>query len=241
MPELSRRSVLRWTAMAPLAGAAAAGTTAKPLGHTTVSDRARRRIQQLHLPNLPLVTHEGKRVLFYDDLVKGKVVTLNFFFAKCDEICPMVTANLAKVQKLLGADLGTKLFMYSFTLKPEEDDVDAIRHYREMYHAQPGWTFLTGKPDDMEKIRKGIGFTYPDPAIDKDKTQHIGNVRYGNEPLMLWGACPGMARPQFVAESVNGCSGPTQAAVNGARRPAERMVRVVGNFSIPAAAGGGIK
>jgi protein SCO1 len=208
MPELSRRNLLRWTAMAPLAGATAAmaGTAAKAsadLAHMTVADRARRRIQQLHLPNLPLVTHEGKQVLFYDDLVKGKVVTLNFFFSKCDEICPTVTANLAKVQKLLGDDLGKKLFMYSFTLKPEEDDVDTICHYREMFHAQPGWTFLTGTPENMEKIRKGIGFTYPDPAIDKDKTQHIGNVRYGNEPLMLWGACPGMARPQFVAESVN--------------------------------------
>jgi protein SCO1/2 len=115
----------------------------------------------------------------------------------------MVTANLARVQKLLGSDVGTKIFMYSFTLKPEEDDVEAIRHYRGMYNAQPGWTFLTGKPDDMEKIRRGIGFTYPDPAIDKDKTQHIGNVRYGNEPLMLWGACPGMAHPRFVAESIS--------------------------------------
>ena len=54
------------------------------------------------LPNLPLITHEGKRVLFYDDLVKDKVVSLNFFYANCDEICPLVTANLAKVQKLLG-------------------------------------------------------------------------------------------------------------------------------------------
>ena len=53
--------------------------------------------------------------MFYDDLVKDKIVTLNFFFAKCDEICPAVTANLAKVQKLLGAEVGTKLFMYSFT------------------------------------------------------------------------------------------------------------------------------
>jgi protein SCO1/2 len=141
--------------------------------------------------------------MFYDDLVKNKAVSLNFFFAKCDEICPLVTANLAKVQKLLGDDVGTKLFMYSFTLKPEEDDVEAIRHYRQMYNAKPGWTFLTGKPEDMEKIRRGIGFTYPDPAIDKDKTQHIGNVRYGNEPLMFWGACPGMAHPSFVAESIS--------------------------------------
>jgi hypothetical protein len=76
---------------------------------------------------------------------------------RCDEICPMVTANLAKVQKLLGADVGTKLSMYSFTLKPEEDDVTAIRNYRELFHAKPGWTFLTGKPADLERIRKGIG------------------------------------------------------------------------------------
>jgi len=62
-----------------------------------------------------------------------------------------VNANLEKVQKLFGADLGTKIFMYSFTLKPEQDDVKAIREYREMYHALPGWTFLTGKPEDLEK------------------------------------------------------------------------------------------
>jgi len=208
MADLSRRKLLSWTALAPFIGTtvAAAGSKAKntDAGNTpTMSDLARQRIQRLHLPNVPLLTHEGKRVMFYDDLIKNKVVSLNFFFAKCEEICPLVTANLVKVQKLLGADVGTKIFMYSFTLKPEEDDVKAIRDYRESYHAKPGWTFLTGKPEDMEKIRKGIGFTYPDPSIDKDKTQHIGNVRYGNEPLMLWGACPGMAHPGFVAESIS--------------------------------------
>jgi protein SCO1/2 len=209
MADISRRRLLSWTAMAPLAmatGAAAVAATSKaaPDGERlTQSELARRRIQCLHLPNVPLVTHEGKPVMFYDDLVKGKIVTLNFFFAKCDEICPRVTANLSRVQKLLDADLGKTLFMYSFTLKPEEDDVNAIKHYREMYDARPGWTFLTGKPEDLEKLRRGIGFTYPDPAIDRDKTQHIGNVRYGNEPLMLWAACPGMAHPEYVAESVS--------------------------------------
>jgi protein SCO1/2 len=164
---------------------------------------ARKRIQELHLPNVPLVTQDGKKVLFYDDLVKDKIVTLNFFYAKCDEICPTVTANLAKVQKLLGGQVGRQIFMYSFTLKPEEDTVEVIRHYRKTFGAGPGWTFLTGRTADIEKLRKAIGFTYPDPAIDKDKTQHIGNVRYGNEPLMLWGACPGMAHASFVAESIS--------------------------------------
>ncbi|HKD81244.1 MAG TPA: SCO family protein, partial [Candidatus Angelobacter sp.] len=211
-----RRRILSWTAMAPLAWAAAAvtppwagpqGARAEthggPAASPTVSELARQRIQRLHLPNVPLLTHEGKRVMFYDDLVKNKIVSLNFFFANCHEICPTVTANLAKVQRLLGPDVGTKIFMYSFTLKPEEDDVEVIRRYRQSLNAKPGWTYLTGKPADMEQIRRGIGFTYPDPAIDKDKTQHIGNVRYGNEPLMLWGACPGMAKVSFVAESIS--------------------------------------
>ena len=217
MADISRRKMLGWTALAPLAGATAvvAGTVARAAvngqavegrnangGKLTKSDLARQRIQRRSLPNVPLLTHEGKRVMFYDDLIKGKIVTMNFFYVKCDEICPMVTQNLAKVQQLLGADVGTKLQMYSFTLKPQEDDVTAIREYRKLFHAQPGWTFLTGRSEDMEQIRKGIGFTYPDPAIDQDKTQHIGNVRYGNEPLMLWAACPGMANPTYLAESV---------------------------------------
>jgi protein SCO1/2 len=218
MQEISRRKLLSWTAMTPMAGAATAvaGVTEAAASVTkelTPSDRARRRIQRLHFPNVPLVTHEGKSVMFYDDLVKGRIVTLNFFFAKCDEICPVVTANLAKVQKLLSADLGKRLFMYSFTLKPEEDDVDAIRRFRETHGARPGWTFLTGKPEDLEKVRKGIGFTYPDPSVDRDKTQHIGNVRYGNEPLMLWAACPGMAHAEFIAESVSWMLHPEQSRI----------------------------
>jgi protein SCO1/2 len=208
MTDLSRRRLLSLTAMAPAAVAAtsaagSAGAAVASSAQPTVSDLARRRIQRAHFPNVPLLTHEGKRVMFYDDLVKGKIVTMNFFFAQCDEVCPMVNANLSKVQKLFGADLGTKIFMYSFTLKPEEDDVDAIKEYRDMYHARPGWTFLTGKSEDLEKIRKGIGFTYPEPAIDGDKTQHIGNVRYGNEPYMLWAACPGMANAPYLAESIS--------------------------------------
>lgn len=216
MPDISRRRFLSLTAAAPVvAGALSTTTVAGETGRFApiTQETTRKRIQEQHLPNLPLITHEGKRVLFYDDLVKDKVVTLNFFFANCDEICPMVTANLAKVQKLLGDQVGRDIHMYSFTLKPEEDNVAAIRDYRKKFGAGPGWTFFTAKPDDMEKLRKAIGFTYPDPAIDKDKTQHIGNVRYGNEPLMYWSACPGMAHPKFMAETLEWMIHPDQSRV----------------------------
>src|SRR5215831_1799155 len=210
---VSRRKFLSLTAAAPLAGvvstAAMAGETRK--WPPVTQDSARKRLQERNLPNLPLISHEGKRVMFYDDLVKDKVVTLNFFFANCDEVCPLVTANLAKVQKLLGDQVGRDIHMYSFTLKPEEDTVAVIRDYRKQFGAGPGWTFLTGRPDVIEKLRRAIGFSYPDPAIDKDKTQHIGNVRFGNEPLMYWSACPGMAHPKYMAETLEWMIHPDQS------------------------------
>lgn len=209
MQNLSRRKMLGVMGMAPVAlGAAEALGAPGAVAHSfksrggSLSDQARRRIQEQHFPEIPLITHEGKQVRFYQDVIKDKSVSLNFFFAKCDEVCPLVMANLSKVQKLLGDQVGRDIFMYSFTLKPDEDSLEVLRHHREMYHAGPGWTFLTAKPDDMERVRKAIGFTYPEPEIDKDKTQHIGNIRYGNEPLMLWSACPGMAHAKWIAETL---------------------------------------
>src|SRR5262249_52281267 len=147
---------------------------------------ARERIRQRYFPNVVLRTQEGNEVRFYDDLVKNKIVTINFFYANCEGICPVVTANLVKVHKLLGDHIGRDIFMNSITLKPEEDTPEVLKMYEKMHGIGPGWRLLTGKAEDIERLRKSLGFTYPNPVIDKDKSQHIGNIRYGNEPLMLW-------------------------------------------------------
>jgi protein SCO1/2 len=203
MPETTRRKLLAYTALAPLAGVCLAkGQSAKSSDTRTVSSSPREAAQARYFPNVLLTTHEGKQVRFYDDLVKGKIVTLNFMYAKCDGICPTVTANLVEVQKLLAQRVGRDIFMYSFTLKPEEDSPAVLKKYAEEHGVKPGWTFLTGKPDDIELLRRSLGFVDPDPELDRDKSSHIGNVRYGNEPLMIWAACPGMAHPHWLAESI---------------------------------------
>ena len=140
---------------------------------------------------------------FYDDLIKDKIVVINFMYVKCDGVCPGITANLAKLQKLLGSRLGRDIFMYSFTLKPEQDSPEVLRNYAKAYHAKKGWTFLTGTPEDMELLRRKLGFTDPDPKLDADKSNHIGNVRYGNEALQLWGSCPGLSKASWMAESIS--------------------------------------
>src|SRR5260221_12143572 len=99
MNRLARRKFMGVAATAaiatnvPRAAVAAAGEGAARTFVPETPASARSRIQQVHLPNIPLVTHEGKQVRFYDDLVKDKVVMLNFFYALCGDVCPAVTAN----------------------------------------------------------------------------------------------------------------------------------------------------
>jgi protein SCO1/2 len=206
MQDLSRRELLGLAAIAPFAGTILSSSAAARTrgGSVDVNAEARENIRKRYFPNIMLQTQDGKHVRFYDDLIKDKIVTINFFFSHCQEICPLVIANLVKVQKLLGDRVGRDIFMNSITLKPEEDTPATLKKFMATFNANSqGWTFLTGKPTAIEQLRKSLGFTDPQPAIDKDKTQHIGNVRYGNEPLMLWGACPGMARAPFIAESIS--------------------------------------
>jgi protein SCO1/2 len=173
---------------------------------------SRERIRQRYFPNLVLTTQDGKQVKFYDDLVKDKIVVFNMFYAKCEGICSPVTRNLVRVQNLLGDRVGKDIFFYSFSLKPKEDTVAALKHYAEMHKVKPGWLFLTGSADDMETIRRKLGFVDPDPEVDKDTSNHIGVLKYGNEPLERWGGCPGMQAPDAIAEAIGWVDWPKDSA-----------------------------
>ena len=155
-----------------------------------------------HFPNVRLLTHEGKSVRFYDDLIRGRIVTLNFMYARCQNICPGMTSNLVMVQRALGKRVGREIFMYSITLKPEEDTPLVLKSYAATHDVKPGWLFLTGQHDDIEMLRRRLGFVDPDPAVDADTSQHIGVVLYGNDALDRWAACPALTAPEEMAKYV---------------------------------------
>jgi len=195
---MNRRLLLTGLTTLPLTSALAAETVvASVAGKTLAGPRAG------YFPNALLTTHEGTHVRFYDDLIKGdKIVTFNMMYTRCTGICPGMTANLVRVQKLLADRVGRDVFMYSLSLKPEEDTPALLKEYAEMHGVGPGWTFLTGAANDVEQLRRKLGFKDPEPRFDADIEQHIGLVRFGNEALDRWAACPASANPERIAESI---------------------------------------
>src|SRR4249919_2906271 len=128
------------------------------------SPSPREQIRRRNFPDLHLRTHLGQRVRLYEDLIRDKIVVMNFFYATCQGICVPLTSNLARVQHLLGERMGRDIFFCSFTLKPELDSVPVLGRYAQRFQAGPGWSFLTGTPQDLELCRRRLGFTDPDPT-----------------------------------------------------------------------------
>jgi protein SCO1 len=97
-----------------------------------------------HFPNVELITQDGKKVHFYDDLIKGKIVAIDLIYTTCQYSCPLETARLAQVQKKLGDRVGKDIFFYSISIDPDNDTPEVLRAYMKQFHVGPGWTFLTG-------------------------------------------------------------------------------------------------
>lgn len=156
-----------------------------------------------YLPNIPLVTHEGERVHFYDDLIHGKTVMFNFFLVACsDGVCPVGIRNMRKAQDILGERMGRDIFFYSITLQPRTDTVPVLREYVKSFDIRPGWLFLTGGAEDIELLRRRQGFTDPDPEIDQDLTNHVAMARFGSDYLERWSSVALRSSPENLASSV---------------------------------------
>jgi protein SCO1 len=107
-------------------------------------------------PDFALTSQDGERVSLAD--YRGKVVAVAFIFTTCPDICPMLTANMVRVQEELGTDFGTEIAFVSITVDPERDTPDVLKDYAEMFGADlGGWTFLTGDPAALKEVGRQYG------------------------------------------------------------------------------------
>src|SRR5579859_859623 len=87
-----------------------------------------------HFPNVELITQDGKKVHFYDDLIKGKIVAIDLIYTTCSYSCPLETARMVQVQKKLGSGVGGDIFFYSISIDPEHDTPEVLRSYMDKFH-----------------------------------------------------------------------------------------------------------
>lgn len=149
-----------------------------------------------YFPNHILLTQDNKPVRFYDDLLKGKVVMINFMFTTCNGVCPPMMANLAKVQRYLGERVGREVVMISISVDPLTDTTAALKRYANNFKAGEGWYFLTGKKENVDAVLRKVG------GYTENKFEHSSLVIIGNEATGEWTKAPALMNPSELASVV---------------------------------------
>jgi protein SCO1 len=154
-----------------------------------------------YFPNVSLVTQDGQTVMFYDDLLKGKAVAMNLIYTHCKDECPLETARLVQVQKLLGDRVGKDIFFYSISIDPERDTPEVLKAYAEKFQVGPGWLFLTGKKADISLVAKKLGLSSLTDAFNPDG--HVASLMLGNEASGQWMRQSAVDNPRFLAIAID--------------------------------------
>lgn len=155
------------------------------------------------IPNATVYNQDGKKLNFYDDLIKGKTVAINFIFTTCTTICPPITANFRKVQQELGERVGRGIEMISISVDPVTDVPARMKDYSSKFNAGPGWTFVTGNKLEINDLLKALG------GYASDKNNHTPVILVGNERAGYWTRAYGLSSPASIVDLVN------QAAAKG--------------------------
>lgn len=154
-----------------------------------------------YFPNTELVDQNGRTVHFFDDLIKDKVVVLNFIFTGCGDSCPLETARLKQVQKLLGDRVGRDIFFYSISIDPLSDTPEVLKAYADKFKIGAGWLFLTGEKDQIDDLRRALGLFID--GIDNGRNRdHNLSLIVGNQATGRWMKSSPFENPWILADQL---------------------------------------
>jgi cytochrome oxidase Cu insertion factor (SCO1/SenC/PrrC family) len=117
--------------------------------------------ERVQLPDVPLVDQDGRTVRLEADLIGQRVVALNFVFTSCTTSCPLLGARFGQLQRELGDRLGKKYGLVSISVDPANDLSERLKQWLARYDAGPGWSFVTGRKPDIDRVLKSLGVYTP--------------------------------------------------------------------------------
>lgn len=151
---------------------------------------------QTYFTDVVLVNQNGEKMRFYSDLLHGKVVVINSFFATCPGSCLPMERNLEKMQQALGDRLGKDVHIISISVDPTVDTPANLKEYANKLHARPGWYFLTGEKQNVDFALNKLGH------LVADKRDHLNIFIIGNERTGLWKKAFGLAQSDELVKVV---------------------------------------
>src|SRR5215213_373887 len=162
--------------------------TPAPVAKPTEPAPAETSRRKMAIPDVEVLDQDGNALHFYRDLIKDKTVAINFIFTNCTTICPPLAATFAHVQKEMGDRVGKDVHFISISVDPLTDTPERLKAWGAKFKAGPGWTFVTGNKQEMDKLLNALG------ASVSGREDHTPSVIVGNDLKSIWTRTFGLAR-----------------------------------------------
>jgi len=115
-----------------------------------------RRVVEKPVANFVLTDQLGHRFQFADS--RRKIVVVNFIYTKCPDLCPLLSAKFASMQRSLEQQKQTDYSLLSITTDPARDNSKTLKSYADLFKANDRhWFFLTGQNETLAKVWKDFG------------------------------------------------------------------------------------
>ena len=150
------------------------------------------------IPDVMVVTHEGRLARFYSELISDQVVMINFMSIKHEQKLP-ISQRMAAIAKQLGPKLGRDVQIISITSDPTADTPEKLAAFHKELGGYAGWTFVTTPPESAEALAQRFYRHGRNVALGG----RIDIVQYGNAKVGLWGTFPWDVQVEDAATRVS--------------------------------------
>jgi cytochrome oxidase Cu insertion factor (SCO1/SenC/PrrC family) len=151
------------------------------------------------IPHARVVDQNGKQLDFYNDLIKGKSVAINFVFTTCTAICPSLTATFRRVQQE-ARTRGLDVQLISISVDPTVDTPERLQEFAKKFKAEAGWSFVTGDKAEIDTLLQALGVAVV------NKNDHTPMVIIGNEVADSWTRAYGLSSPKTIVDLIQSAS-----------------------------------
>jgi protein SCO1/2 len=182
-------------------GQALAHSADEHTGDDMAAKKASPETARIKFADVTLLDQDGKLVSLEKDLVRNKIVVMSFIYTSCTTVCPVVSSIMGKVQKQLGARVGTEVQLVSISIDPQRDDPQRLNDYARTFQQGPGWSWLTGPPQSVTATLTGLG------AYGGDVENHSPLILVGDGNNRFWTRYYGFTDPTELARAVERLSG----------------------------------
>jgi protein SCO1/2 len=160
--------------------------------HQAAEEKARN-----YFTDTEVIDQNGKKMRFYSDVLKGRVVLISFIFTNCEYACPMQAQKLKQVRAAMVPAIKDDVWFVTLSVDPERDTPEAMKKFAERQGVDESrWLFLTGDKKNLEFLVKRLGQYTPD--IESHTTLMLA----GNTITRHWTRVLPMVPPDGIAQQM---------------------------------------